>query len=150
MGGFISGSQLLKNRIANAPASLLGGSGVIDTETDANFNKAAVPRWNMSLGGYYDITSNYSVSGIYKMHGKLQNRGSDDPNEPGWSGYTWVTGGELDVSATARNVGIRNLNLTALVKNLNNAVYYTGSSMDPGHAEQVNPQYYEVKASYLW
>ena len=150
MGGFISGSQLLKNRIANAPASLLGGSGVIDTETDANFNKAAVPRWNMSLGGYYDITNNYGLSGIYKIHAKLQNRGSNDTNEPGWSGYTWVSGGELDMSATAKNVGIHNLNLTLLVKNLNNAVYYTGSAMDPGHAEQVNPQYYEVKASYLW
>jgi outer membrane receptor protein involved in Fe transport len=149
-GGFISGSQLLKNRIANINPGLAGGSGVIDTEIDGNFNKSAVPRWNMSLGGYYDITNSYSVSGIYKMHAKLQNRGSNDPNEPGWSGYTWVNGGELDVSATARNVGINNLNLTILLKNLNNAVYYTGSSMDPGHVEQVNPQYYEVKASYLW
>lgn len=149
-GGFISGSQLLKNRITNIRPGLAGGSGVIDTEIDGNFNKSAVPRWNMSLGGYCDITTNYSVSGIYKIHAKLQNRGSSDLNEPGWSGYTWVNGGELDMSATARNVGIKNLNLTVLVKNLNNAVYYTGSSMDPGHAEQINPQYYEVKASYLW
>ncbi len=149
-GGFISGSHLLKNRVANAPASLLGGSGVIDTEVDGDFNKSAVPRWNMSLGGYFDITSNYSVSGIYKIHAKILNRGSNDPNEPGWSGYTSVNGGELDLSATARNIVLNNLNLTLLVKNLNNAVYYTGSSMDPGHAEQVNPQYYEMKVSYLW
>ncbi len=149
-GGFVSGSQLLKNRITNAPANLLSGSGVIDTETDADFNKTAVPRWNMSAGAYYDITENYSVSGIYKIHAKMQNRGSNDANEAGWSGYSWSTGGELDLSATARNVGIKNLNLTVLGKNLTNAVYGSSSSMDPGHWQQVNPQYFEAKVSYLW
>ena len=152
-GGFISGSQLLMNRNANFISNLYSGSGGVTGEVDADFNKAAVPRWNMSVGGYYDITENYSVSGVYKIHEKIMVRGRvpDDPWVNGWDyGYMWQGGGELDLVATAKNVGIKNLNLSIMGKNMQNSVYYTGSAMDPEHVEQINPQYYEVKVSYLW
>jgi outer membrane receptor protein involved in Fe transport len=152
MGGFISGSQLLKDRIANYNPALYGGSGGITGENDSNFNKAAVPRWNMSIGGYVDITDNYSVSGIYKIAEKIMSRGEqwDDP-AVGWdSGYIWEGGSQLDLVATAKNVIIKNLNLSIMGKNVQNTQFFTGSSMDPEHAEQMNPVYYEVKASYLW
>jgi outer membrane receptor protein involved in Fe transport len=150
MGGFISGSHLLKNKIANIVPGLAGGTGVIDTETDSNFNKSAVPRWNMSIGGYYDISEKYGVSGIYKIHEKLQNRGHYIDGTQTWTGYEWGGGAQLDLVAIAKNVGVQNLNLSIMLKNAQNAIWYTGSAMDPEHIEQINPQYYEVKASYLW
>ncbi|MDD5492717.1 MAG: TonB-dependent receptor, partial [bacterium] len=149
-GGFVSGSQLLKNKIANITPGLAGGSGVIDTEIDSNFNKSAVPRWNMSIGGYYDITENYGVSGVYKIDEKIQNRGHFIDGTQTWTGYEWGGGAQLDLVATAKNVGVKNLNLSVLMKNAQNAIWYSGSAMDPEHLEQINPQYYEVKASYLW
>jgi len=152
-GGFVSGSQLLKNRFANFVDNLYGGSGGITGEKDANFNKAAVPRWNASIGGYYDFTENYSVSGIYKIAEKIMMRGEnwDDPMVLGWDGgYIWTGGSQLDLVATAKNVLIKNLNLSIMGKNVQNTQFFTGSSMDPEHAEQLNPVYYEVKASYLW
>jgi outer membrane receptor protein involved in Fe transport len=152
-GGFASGSQLLENRIANYNPALYGGSGGITGENDANFNKASVPRWNMAVGAYVDFLENFSVSGIYKIHEKIMVRGRtpDDPWVNGWDyGYMWQGGGQLDLVATAKNVGVKNLNLSIMGKNLQKTVYYTGSSMDPEHIEQINPQYYEVKVSYLW
>jgi outer membrane receptor protein involved in Fe transport len=152
-GGFVSGSQLLQNKYANYVANLYGGSGGVTGEQDANFNKASVPRWNMSVGAYYDITENYSVSGIYKVYQKLMERGTLPGDSPigGWDGgYNWLGGGQLDLVATAKNVGIKNLNVSGMIKNVQNSVLYTGSSMDPEHLEQLNPQYYEVKVSYLW
>jgi len=152
MGGFISGSQLLKDRLANYNPALYGGSGGITGEQDSNFNKAAVPRWNMSIGGYFDITENYGVSGIYKVAEKIMTRG-ENWNDPavGWdSGYIWTGGSQLDLVATAKNVVIKNLNLSILGKNLQNTHFFTGSSMDPEHSEMINPVYYEVKVSYLW
>lgn len=152
-GGFVSGSQLLKNRNANFVPNLYSGSGGVTGEVDADFNKAAVPRWNMSIGGYVDFLENYSVSGIYKIHEKLMNRGRamDDPWVNGWDyGYEFGGGGQLDLAATAKNVLVKNLNLSIIGKNVQKAVWSSGSSMDPEHMEQIQKQYYEVKASYLW
>ncbi|MDD5258502.1 MAG: TonB-dependent receptor [bacterium] len=148
MGGFISGSQLLKNKIANIVPGLAGGTGVIDTEIDSDFNKSAVPRYNISLGAYYDVTQNYSISGVYKVHQKIQVRG--DRSGGGWSGYNFEGGSQLDLAAVARNVGTKNLDLSIIGKNVFNSHYLTGSAMDPGHMQEINPSYYEVKASYLW
>ncbi|MBI5554362.1 MAG: TonB-dependent receptor [Elusimicrobia bacterium] len=160
MGGFISGSQLLKNKIANITPGLAGGSGVIGQEIAADFNKSSVPRCNMAIGAYYDITENYSASGIYKMHKKIQVRGRrpddnfpwDTPPGPRGSdeGYYWDGGGQLDLVATAKNVGIKNLNISIIGKNVLNAIWYTGSAMDPEHTVQIMPQYFEAKVSYLW
>ncbi len=148
MGGFISGSQLFRNKIANIVPGLAGGTGVIDTEIDSDFNKSAVPRYNIALGAYYDITSQYSVSGVYKVHQKIQVRG--DRAGGGWSGYNFDGGAQLDLVGTAKNVLVDNLDLSIIGKNVFNSHYISGSAMDPGHMQEINPCYYEVKASYLW
>ncbi|MDD5258500.1 MAG: TonB-dependent receptor plug domain-containing protein [bacterium] len=148
MGGFISGSQLLKNKIANIVSGLAGGTGVIDTEIDSDFNKSAVPRYNIALGAYCDFTDQYSISGVYKVHQKIQVRG--DRAGGGWSGYNFNGGTQLDLAGTAKNVLRENLNLSVIGKNVFNAHYLSGSSLDPGHMQEINPCYYEVKVSYLW
>ncbi|MDD5131581.1 MAG: TonB-dependent receptor plug domain-containing protein [bacterium] len=148
MGGFISGSHLLKNKIANIVTGLAGGTGVIDTEIDSDFNKSAVPRYNIALGAYYDITSQYSVSGVYKVHQKIQVRGDRDGG--GWSGYNFNGGTQLDLAGTAKGVFVKNLDLSIIGKNVLNSHFITGSSMDPGHFQEINPVYYEVQIGYLW
>ena len=153
MGGFVSTSHLLKNKIANfatVPADLSGGTGIIDTERDADFNKAAIPRYNVAVGLYFDITENYGVSGVYKIHEKLQNRGHEFDGDQTWTGYTWGGGAQLDLAATAKNVGIKNLNISVIGKNVQGAKWFSSSSMDPEHNQQINPSYAEAKVSYLW
>ncbi len=148
MGGFISGSQLLKNKIANIVPGLAGGTGVIDTEIDSDFNKSSVPRYNISVGSYYDLNSHCSLSGVYKVHQKIQVRG--DLNGGGWSGYDFTGGAQLDLAANFRDIFKPGIALSIVGKNVLNSHFGTGSAMDPGHFQEINPEYYEVKVSYLW
>jgi outer membrane receptor protein involved in Fe transport len=148
MGGFVSGSHLLRNKIANIVPGLASGSGVIIPEIDSDFNKASVPRYNISVGSYYDFNQKYSVSGVYKVHQKIQVRG--DRSRGGALNYYFNGGTQLDLSAVAREVWLKNLNFSIIGKNVFNSQYITGSAMDPSAFEEINPVYHEVKASYLW
>jgi outer membrane receptor protein involved in Fe transport len=148
MGGFISGSHLLKNKIDNIVPDLASGAGVIIPEIDSDFNKASVPRYNVSVGGYYDLTEKYCFSGVYKVHQKIQVRG--DRSSGGWLNYYFNGGAQLDLSAAAKGVWLKNLNLSIIGKNVLNSHYITGSAMDAAAFAEINPVYYEVKASYLW
>ncbi|MDD5131580.1 MAG: TonB-dependent receptor [bacterium] len=148
MGGFISGSHLLKNKIDNIVPGLATGSGVIIPEMDKDFNKASVPRYNLSIGGYYDLTDKYSVSGIYKVHQKIQVRG--DRSGGGRLDSYFNGGTQIDLSAVARDVIFKNLSFSIIGKNVLNSNYITGSAMDASAFTEINPVYYEVKASYLW
>lgn len=148
MGGFISGSQLLKNKISNIEPGMASGAGVIIPEIDSDFNKAAVPRYNISVGTYYDFRQKYSISGVYKVHQKIQVRGNRSSG--GLLNYYFNGGAQLDLSAVAREVWLKNLNISIIGKNVFNSQYITGSAMDAAAFEEINPVYYEVKASYLW
>jgi outer membrane receptor protein involved in Fe transport len=163
-GAFISGSQLFENRIKNLHDSkFASGSGVnaVDKAMDeiawawnnapdeGKFNRSSVPRYNVSIGGYYDITENYSISGIWKHHGKIAVR-----SEEFWADYyhpsVFTGGSTVDLTATAKNVGLKNLNLSIIGKNVTNKLYLNGNAMDPGHYYEIEPVSYEVKVNYLW
>ncbi len=149
MGGFISGSQLFQNQVKNlVQPGFASGSGVID-DKDADFNRASVPRYNVSVGAYYDLTENYSVSSLWKMHQKIQVR-SEEPWMDYYSPYVFTGGSTVDLVGVARNIWIKNLNLSVIGKNVLNAKYLKGSAMDPGHSYSIDPVQYEVKVSYLW
>lgn len=167
-GGFVSGSQLFENRVKNLYDTKFGsGSGVVNKEgrplfgeiqwsewntlpdVDNKFNRSSIPRYNVSIGMYYDFSEKYTVSGIWKYHGDILLR-----HEEFWTDYYTagvLTGGSaIDLSATAKDVLRENLNLSIYGKNVFNNNYLVGSAMDPGHFYEIAPVEYEVKLSYLW
>ena len=55
-----------------------------------------------------------------------------------------------DIILNAKDIGIENLDLQLLVKNVLDTDEYKGSALDPAHREKQWPRYYEGKIVYLW
>ncbi|MBN1522628.1 MAG: hypothetical protein JW928_08865, partial [Candidatus Aureabacteria bacterium] len=56
----------------------------------------------------------------------------------------------IDIILNARDILTENLNFQFMVQNALDEDKLIGSAMDPVHAEQIYPRYYQGKVVYLW
>ncbi len=149
-GGIISVGYMLKNKIEPFsefdPATVgTGAAGILYPADDDDYNKQSAPKWNASIGAWYKILENVTLSTLYTTHQDVQN------NED-WTNHIYERDiDSWDIILNVKNLAnVKNLDLQLLCKNVLDEDEYFGSAMDPAHREQQWPRYYEGKITYLW
>ena len=115
-------------------------------------NKQNYPEWNASVGSWVRITEKITLSGVFKTH---QNIKTNQLRTHWWLSneereITMVDINTLDIIINGKDIFAENLSLQRMIQNALDEDKLLGSAMDPVHAEQISPRYYQAKVSYLW